>query len=187
MTKTARGYLIEDFAIIILSIFAAVILIKTQVLTEFLTDAQEYTLLGSFFAGMFFTSIFTTAPSVVALAEISQIQPILVVSFVGALGALVGDLIIFRFIKDRLSEHLMELMKHQIEGTRLMFKHHLKFFRWITFFVGAVIIASPLPDEVGIGLLGLSKMSMKWFVPIAFIANFIGILLVALVANSLVN
>ncbi len=185
MTKTARGYLIEDFAIILLSIFVAVILVKTQVLTHFLASAQEYTLLGTFFAGMFFTSIFTTAPSVIALGEIARIQPILVVSAVGAFGALIGDLIIFRFIKDRLSEHLMELMKHQIEGSRVKFKHHLKFFRWVTFFIGGIIIASPLPDEIGIGLLGLSKMKMQWFVPIAFLGNFLGILLVALVANAI--
>ncbi len=119
MNKKARGFLVEDFAIIILSIFAAIVLVQTQVLANILATAQEYKLLGSFIAGMFFTSIFTTAPSIVALGEISQMQPILHVAFLGALGALIGDLIIFRFIKDRLSEHLMEMIKHQIAGTKL--------------------------------------------------------------------
>lgn len=185
MTKTVRGYLIEDFSIIFLSVFAALVLIQTQVLTNLLASAQEYKLFGSFFAGMFFTSIFTTAPSIVALGEISQMQPVLHVAFFGALGALAGDLIIFRFIKDRLSDHLMEMMKHQIAGTKLMFRHHLTFFRYLTFFIGGIIIASPLPDEIGIGLLGLSKMSMKLFIPIAFFGNFVGILIIGLIANSL--
>ncbi len=185
MNKKARGFLVEDFAIIILSIFAAIVLVQTQVLANILATAQEYKLFGSFFAGMFFTSIFTTAPSIVALGEISQMQPILHVAFLGALGALIGDLIIFRFIKDRLSEHLMERIKHQIAGTKLKLRHHLTFFRYLTFFVGGLIIASPLPDEIGIGLLGLSKMNMRWFIPIAFVGNFIGILLIGLVATSL--
>jgi hypothetical protein len=185
MTKTARGYVIEDIAIIVLSIFTAIILVQTQVLANILSSTQEYKLFGSFLAGMFFTSIFTTAPSIVALGEIAQMQSVFIVAFFGALGALIGDLVIFRFIKDRLSDHLMELVKHQVAGTKLKFKHHLTFFRYLTFFVGGIIIASPLPDEIGIGLLGLSKMNMKWFIPVAFIGNFVGILLIGIVANAL--
>jgi membrane protein DedA with SNARE-associated domain len=185
MTKTARGYLLEDIAIVILSIFAAIVLVQTQILAQLLASTQEYKLFGSFLAGMFFTSVFTTAPSIVALGEIAQMQPVVQVAFMGALGALVGDLIIFRFIKDRLSDHLMEMMKHQIAGTKLKFRHHLTFFRYVTFFIGGIIIASPLPDEIGIGLLGLSKMNMKWFIPVAFLGNFIGILLIGLIATAL--
>ncbi len=185
MTKSTRAFLIEDAIIILLSIFVAVILVKSQVIVTLLESLEDYMLMGSFFAGLFFTSIFTTAPSIVALAEISQMHSIIPVAFFGALGALIGDLIIFKFIKDRLSDHLMETMKHQIDGIKFSFRHHLKFFRWVTFFIGGIIIASPLPDEIGVGLLGLSKMNMKWFVPVAFIGNFIGILFIGLVANSL--
>lgn len=185
MTNTARGYIIQDLIIIGLSIFVAIVLVKTQILVSFLSSTQEYELISSFIAGIFFTSIFTTAPSIVAIGEISQMHPVIYVAFFGAIGALLGDLIIFRFIRDNLSEHLMEIMKHQIEGTKLTFKHHLKFFRWVTFFAGAIIIASPLPDELGIGLLGMSKMSMKLFIPIAFIGNFIGIVLIGLVAVAI--
>ncbi len=185
MTQKARGYIIEDIIIVVLSIFAAVVLVQTQILAQILASTQEFKLIGSFVAGMFFTSIFTTTPSIVALGEIAQMQPVLHVAFLGALGALIGDLIIFRFIKDRLSDHLMELMKHQVAGTKLKFRHHLTFFKYLTFFVGGIIIASPLPDEVGIGLLGLSKMNMKLFIPIAFLGNFVGILLIGIVANAL--
>ncbi len=187
MNKITRDYLIQDGLIIVFSIFIAIILVKTHVLITLLQSTQNYELFGSFFAGLFFTSIFTTSPSIVALAEISQIQPIGYVAFFGALGALAGDLIIFQFIKDRLSEHLMELMKHQIAGVKIVFKHHLIFFRWMSFFVGGLIIASPLPDEIGIGLLGLSKMNMKWFIPVAFLGNFFGILMIGLFANAFMN
>jgi hypothetical protein len=184
MTDKARGYIIQDIVIIILSIIVAIVLVKTQLLVSFLKSTGQYELIGSFTAGLFFTSIFTTAPAIVALGEIAKMQPVLYVAFFGALGAVLGDLIIFRFIRDNLSEHLMEIAKHQIAGTKMKFRHHLHFFRWITFLIGGIIIASPLPDEIGVGLLGFSKMSMKWFIPIAFIGNFVGILLIGLVANS---
>ena len=185
MTEKIRGYLIQDFLIVTMSIFFAILLVKTQILTIILDASPNYKILGSFIAGLFFTSIFTTAPAIIAIGEISQIQSVLHVAFFGALGAVVGDLIIFRFIRDKLSDHLMELMKHIIQGAKVTLRHHLKFFRWITFFIGGIIIASPLPDELGVGLLGLSKMSMKVFIPIAFFGNFIGIIALGLVANAL--
>jgi hypothetical protein len=185
MNKSARGYLIQDLMIIIMSIFLAVVLVQTHILADLLSTTKDYGLLGSFVAGLFFTSIFTTAPSVVALGEISQMQSVIQVAFVGAAGAMLGDLLIFQFIRDKLSEHLMELMKGEISDAKRKFRHHLKFFRWLTFFIGGIIIASPLPDELGVGLLGLSKMNTVWFAPLSFLFNFIGILIVGIVANAI--
>lgn len=185
MNKSTRGYLVQDLMIIIMSIFLAVVLVQTQILAQIISTTKEYGLLGSFIAGIFFTSIFTTAPSIVALGELSQMQSVIQVAFFGAAGAMLGDLLIFQFIRDKLSEHLMELMKDQIAGAKRKFRHHLKFFKWFTFFVGGLIIASPLPDELGVGLLGLSRMNVVWFAPLAFLFNFIGIIMVGLVANAL--
>ena len=185
MNKSTHGYLVQDFMIIIMSIFLAVVLVQTNILEHLLSTTKEYGLLGSFVAGLFFTSIFTTAPSVVALGELSQMQSIIQVAFVGAAGAMLGDLLIFQFIRDKLSEHLMDLMKDELSGAKRKFRHHLKFFRWFTFFIGGLIIASPLPDELGVGLLGLSKMNTVWFAPLSFLFNFIGIIMIGLVANAL--
>ena len=185
MNKSIRGYLVQDLMIIIMSIFLAVVLVQTNILEHLLSTTKDYGILGSFVAGLFFTSIFTTAPSMIALGEISQMQPVIQVAFVGAAGAMIGDLLIFQFIRDKLSEHLMNLMKDEIAGVKRKFRHHLKFFRWFTFFIGGVIIASPLPDELGVGLLGLSKMNVVWFAPLSFLFNFIGIIMIGLVANAL--
>ena len=61
----------------------------------------------------------------------------------------------------------------------------LKLFRRVSFFVGGLIIASPLPDELGISLFGFSKIKMSWFIPLSFIFNFIGIVLIGVVAQAL--
>jgi hypothetical protein len=183
--NSKNGFLLQDIVIIVLSVFVAVILVKTEVLTKILTSTKELELVGSFVAGIFFTSVFTVAPAVATLGEIAQADSIILTAVFGGMGAVVGDLIIFRFIRDRFSEHLMELIKHQGAGKRIKALFKLRFFRWLTFFVGGLIIASPLPDELGISLLGFSKMKTLWFIPLSFTFNFIGIFLIGLIVKNL--
>ena len=92
---------------IILSIVVAVILVKTGTLKSLLTSAQEWEILGSFLAGIFFVSVFTVAPAAVVLVQIAQANSILLVAIFGSLGALVGDLISFRFLRDSFSKSLL--------------------------------------------------------------------------------
>lgn len=180
-----NNLLIKDLAIILLSIFIAVFLVKTHVLTNILTSTKELELLGSFIAGMFFTSAFTTAPAIVTLSEIAKTNSVIQTALFGAMGAVIGDLIIFRFVRDKLSEDLMKLISHNDSGKRIKAILKMRFFRWFTFLIGGLIIASPLPDELGIGLLGFSKMKAWRFVPFSFTFNFIGILLIGLIAKTL--
>src|SRR3989344_5750951 len=44
--------------------------------------------------------------------------------------------------------------------------------------VGAILIASPLPDEIGVSLMGLSKISTIRFVILSFVLNATGIFLI---------
>lgn len=168
-----------------MSVLIALILAQTDVLVRVLTSTKELELIGSFIAGMFFTSVFTTAPAMVTLGEIAQVQSLVLVALFGAAGAVVGDLIIFRFVKDRVSEHLMAISKEQGGARRMKSLLKRKFFRGFTFFLGGLIIASPLPDEIGISLMGISKMKLPLFVALSFMFNFIGIAMIGLAARAL--
>lgn len=177
--------LIQDLLIIVLSVLFAIYISKTGFLERILTATGEVQYLGSFIAGIFFTSVFTIAPAMVALGEISQISHPLTVAISGAVGALIGDLIIFHFIKDRFSVHIVNIMRAYKPGKRFkdVFKSHI--LRKGSILLGGLIIASPLPDELGISLLGFSKTNDKWFVAISLAFNFIGIAIVAIIAQSL--
>jgi hypothetical protein len=175
----------QDLGIVALSVAVAVLLIKTNALGNILASTQGIKFLGSFVAGLFFTSIFTTAPAIVALGEISQGYSLLLTALAGAMGAVAGDLLIFRFVRDRFSGHLLELLRVRGGGRRVRHLFKSKSFRWLTFLIGGLIIASPLPDELGISLLGFSKMKTSVFVTLSFVFNFIGILLVGLAARAL--
>jgi len=177
--------LLQDIAIIALSVLGAIVMIKADVLSSILDSVLGIKFLGSFIAGIFFTSIFTTAPAIVTLGEIARSNSLFFTAFFGAMGALIGDLIIFRFIKDRLGEHLIELLRHEKGWKRINALFKLKYFRWLTFLAGGLLIASPFPDELGISLLGLSKARMSVFIAISFFFNFVGILAIGILARAL--
>lgn len=185
MTNKNTNFISQDLSIIFFSILFALILIKTSALSVILDGAIGLRWLGSFVAGMFFTSVFTTTPAIISLGTIASKGSILSTAFFGALGAVVGDLVIFRFIRDRLSDHLTVLMEHTSYWKRVKALFRLRYFRWGTFLLGGLIISSPLPDEIAISLMGLTKMNTRTFIPISFAFNFIGILIIGFVARAI--
>ncbi|MEK7580169.1 MAG: hypothetical protein AAB465_00940 [Patescibacteria group bacterium] len=180
-----RNNLVRDFVIIFLSVVVAVILAKTGIFKSLLGSTQELGILGSFLAGIFFVSIFTAAPATVVLAEMAQTNSILLMAFFGGLGALLGDLIIFCFVKNNLSEDFLYLIK-KTKSERLMSIFRLKLFRWLIPLLGAIVVASPLPDELGLMMMGLSKMKTALLIPLSFLLNSLGILIIGLIAKAII-
>ncbi len=183
--KRYGGGLMRDILIIVASIFIAVILVRTHTLANILLQTKEMEYFGSFVAGLFFTSVFTTAPAIVTLGQIAEANNIWATAFFGAMGALIGDLLIFRFVRDELTAHLLDALRHGPGLKRFRTLMRARHFRWFTIALGGLIIASPLPDELGISLIGLSKSSWKFFIPMSFTFNFIGIVLIGLAARAI--
>lgn len=173
----------RDVGIVVLSITVAIILAQTGVLVGILTSTQEWKIFGSLVAGMFFVSAFTAAPAGVVLFEIAAANSIWEVALFGGIGGLIGDLLIFRFIKDSLAEDVCWLIQ-KTKQERLIGIFHRKLFTWVIPFIGALIVASPLPDEIGLAMMGLSKMKMSIFIPISFALNFLGILIIGFFAQG---
>jgi hypothetical protein len=168
--------LARDFFMIVVGIVFAFILSKLGIIDAVVSIFRDYYIVACFVSGIFFTSIFTIAPSSVTLVHLSKTAPIPSVIFWGALGAMFGDLILFLFIKDRFADDLKKVFKPT--SVRYLLKSfHLGFMRWLSPVIGALIIASPLPDEFGITLLGMSKMKISILLPIAFVMNMLGIYL----------
>ena len=182
MNAREKRHLIQDFIIVSISVLFAIWLSQNNTIETFLSKTAGFSVLESFIAGMFFTSAFTTAPAIVVLGEISQTSSVLLTAFIGALGALFGDLILFTFVRERFSDDLFSLIGKK-ETRRIKHIFERKLFRWFSPFVAALIIASPLPDELGILLLGMVKTKTGLFVPFSFFANFTGILIIAAIAS----
>ncbi len=183
--KRGERHILTDIGLILMSVLVAIVLARTHALTELLTSTKGLELLGTFVAGMFFTSIFTTAPAMAILGEIALSQSVFVTAFVGAVGSVLGDLLIFKFVRDRVAADILELLREEgmLRRARKIFR--LKHFRWLTLLAGVLLIASPLPDELGIALLGFSNVNARYFVTLSFIFNLLGILGIGLTARML--
>ncbi len=180
-----RKRLYADFLILLVSILVAIFILEESFIKQFIYSLGDYRWLGIFISGMFFTSLITTAPSIALLSEFAQTTPIFPMALIGGLGAVVGDYIIFRFIKDRVSKDVEYLFSFsQKKRFKQIFKTHL--FKFLVPFIGALIIASPLPDEMGIAMMGISKTKDKYFLLISFVMNSLGIYIIGFVSKLLV-
>ena len=180
--KKKGGYaLFHDVLFITLGIAVAIALSKSGALDLVLSLLSDYHIIASFIAGVFFTSVFTLAPASVALARIAESSPLHSVAIWGGLGAMFGDLILFFFIRDRFAEDIKSVFKKSTVK-RFMHTFHFGFLKWLAPVLGALIIASPLPDEFGISLLGMSKIRTAVLMPVSFIMNVLGIYLLVVFA-----
>lgn len=183
-TKRSEFALLEDFLMIVIGIVIATTLSRVGFIDLVISLTREYYQIPTFVAGMFFTSAFTLAPASVTLVNISQSAPTYGVVLWGGLGAMIGDLILFLFIRDRFADDIKKALrpKHMRIFMRSM---HFGFMKWLSPIVGALIIASPLPDEFGITLLGLSKLKIMVLLPIALVMNMLGIYLLVTFSHFL--
>jgi hypothetical protein len=179
----ARLHRARNVFLIAVSLYVAFELLRTGVIEAWVMAASLHIIPGSFIAGALFTSLFTVAPATVALAEMGHVASPWLVAAVGAAGAVVGDLFLFMFVRDAVArEAPLFLNNSQRRRIRVIFKR--PFLHWLLPTFGALIILSPLPDELGLALMGISRIRTAWFVPISYAMNFLGILAVALVGRA---
>src|SRR3989338_4560540 len=172
--------------ILIAGLVGAVWLLKSHIIASVVAGLGEYTEIGAFVSGLFFTSMLTTVPAIVALSEVSHYMPIWHLALLGGLGALMGDLLIFRFVRSGLVERIVRAAcspRMQRFGRAIAAGPP----GWMPTLIGAVVIASPLPDEVGLLMMGLSNIRLLQFVPLSLIANTAGIYLIAIATQTLVT
>ncbi len=177
MPNPEANNLRRDLAIVLLSCVVAYYLYANDIVGHLLAQMPNAKLISAFVAGFFFTSVFTIAPAGVALFEIARFNSIYLVALVGAIGGVLGDIIIFKLVRDHLTEDFLALIKKETHRARLRRLFQTGLMKFSLTVLGGVLIAAPFPpDEVGLSLLGLSKIKTSAFVPISFCFNFIGIL-----------
>ncbi|MBI5728240.1 MAG: hypothetical protein HY984_00625 [Candidatus Magasanikbacteria bacterium] len=173
---------------LLFSILVAIVLFRTGTL-DYLTHAlRGYAYLSATVAGFLF-AISVTAPTAglyfVALGQ--GLNSYAVVLF-GATGAMAADIIMYRFIKDGLLEEFKLIIEavlapHHRERMEAITEHRV--FVWIVPFVASALIASPLPDEIGLALFSLINFHPKYLSIIAFVLNAAGIATLVFIGHSL--
>lgn len=168
----------KNLTLFFLSILFALVLSRFEAFHTFLLNLGELGYVGAFIGGMLFISTFTVATGAVILLVFAERLSPIEIGIIAGLGAVVGDFTIFRIVKDNLTSELSAIYDHIDSKHHFTKVLHSKYFSWSLPVVGAIIIASPFPDEIGVSLMGISKMKTYQFLFISFILNAIGIFLV---------
>lgn len=182
--KRWKSWHYKNTSLLLVSLVALYYLANKPTVDNIIRSVGELGYLGAFITGIFFVSTFTVAPAAVVLYHLADYLHPLEVALLAGAGAMVGDYIIFRFMKDRIFDELRPLL-------RLFKKMHVKalfkspYFGWVLPFTGALIIASPFPDEVGVSMLGMSKVRTWQFFLLALCLNAVGIFLIVTAARAL--
>ena len=180
MKKTLK-WRYKNTTLLAISIVALFFLADTEIAHALIRQIGSYGYTGALITGIFFVSTFTVAPASIILFHLAQeFNPVLIALSAGA-GAVIGDMLIFRFLKDGIFEEIRPLIT-KFHGSYLAALFRTPYFAWIVPVIGAVIIASPFPDEVGIGLMGLSKIKWWQFALLAFVLNSVGIFVIVTLA-----
>lgn len=168
----------KNITAIFVGIALAVILSQIDTFHSFWLHLGRFGYIGAFVAGIFFVSTFTVATSTLVLLTLAKTLSPIEIGLVAGLGTVVGDLAILRFVKDGLASEIESIYNHFDDDHHLEKLFHSKYFNWTLPIIGAIIIASPLPDELGISLIGMSKMNTYRFALMSYLLNSVGIFLV---------
>lgn len=170
--------------LLIVSVIVLFYLAGTPLVDHVVAAMGELGYIGSLITGIFFVSTFTVAPAVIVLYNLAEVLNPLIVALSAGAGAVIGDFLIFRFFKDHVFEELRPIFKRLGDGPLLRIIS-TPYFAWILPVAGALIIASPFPDEIGIGLMGIARMKTFQFLLLAFVLNSAGIFFIVTLARSL--
>ncbi|MDO8621514.1 MAG: hypothetical protein Q7R31_04530 [Candidatus Levybacteria bacterium] len=173
-----RSWKYKNLTFAFLGVVVAIILSRIEIFHIFLLNLGSLGYFGAFIAGILFVSTFTVATGALILFTLAKTLSPVEIGLIAGFGAVFGDFTIFRFIKNNLTKELETIYNHIDSNHHFMKVLHSKYFSWTLPVVGAIIITSPFPDEIGVSLMGISKMKTYQFLLISFVLNAIGIFLV---------
>ena len=175
-----RKKLIRDGVIILVSVLVAISIHQSNYLESLLKGSYGiYFALGAFLTGIFFASTFTVAIAASVFWTFGQTHNPLLIALIGGFGAFVGDSFIFKFLRDDLINDFeyLEKLFPQTTAKRIL---HSKLTLWLAPIVAAILIASPLPDEVGLLMLAGIRLKYQHFFMLSYSLNTAGILIISL-------
>jgi hypothetical protein len=159
-------------------VIVATFLFNFEVSASLLDYVASFTYVGAFIGGLFFSLGFTS-PFAAALFIKLNPQNFLLALFLGALGGMLSDMFIFKFIKFSMNKEFDRLKK---EPTLLFWEKKIdktlkpKLSHYLMFTLAGFLISSPIPDEAGIAILeATTKINPKKLALISFLCHAVGI------------
>lgn len=172
------------FFALILTIIIAILFFSNKSITspENFLIIENY--LSSFTMGIMYAYSFTAAMATGALLVVADQQNIFITGIVAGLGALIGDLLIFKFVRNTFNTELKDLEKTKpLKKARKFLKEHSKL-NLVIPLLAYFIIASPLPDEIGVTIVAAYRdTTTRTFSIISYLLNTTGIFIVLILGK----
>lgn len=165
----------------LISLAVGIFILGSPQLHSAITHLGNFELIGAFVTGFFVIMTFTVIPSLAVLLTLSETMNPFLLSILAGAGGMCGDYLLMQYFRSETDE----LLSDKTLRNHLFLKRVLnsRIFHWLGPLIGAIIVASPFPDELGITLLGISKLETKKFLLLTFVLDTIGIFLIITIGN----
>jgi len=184
----------KNLIILALSFVFAYYMLRNPQIISFIEGLGNFGYPAAFLLGLLFTYAFTAVPATVAIFSLGEILNPILIALIGAVGSVIGNYIIFKLVRDRLVKEINMLSKEVKNltkpGSVLFFWEEIRIRIWraiskskvwnvlVPVFAG-FILASPIPDEVGVAIFGAVKFNPEKFIVVSYLLHFVGILAIA--------
>jgi uncharacterized membrane protein YdjX (TVP38/TMEM64 family) len=172
--------------LLIFCIILAYFIFKNPSVNSWINNLDSLSYFGSFIAGILLAFGFS-APIAVGFFITLKTGNLILTAIIGGLGALLADLIIFNIVKITFNDELRRIRKTRImkEIEKILEKDlGKKLEHYLLYAFAGILIATPLPDEVGVSMLaGLTHIKQKILAIISFILHTIGIFIILLLST----
>lgn len=166
-------HLIVDISFISLVVFLSAVLVSTDLEQRILSNFKGNEFWAYLIGGIFSVNFITAVPAYTFFHKIVTPDNFALVLLGLALGSVIGDTLIFNFIKFRIVENIIRIFKTNEKVSKII-KTRKQYIRLILVFLGGLIIMSPFPDEIALLLMGFSRIKNLYFIPISLILNLLG-------------
>ena|SRR3989344_2440542 len=174
-----KKFLYPKITVLIFCIVLSYVLFSSEKLTFWLDNLNQFNYVSSFIAGLLFSYGFSAPFAVGFFLKLNVSNP-LPLALVAGFGALLSDLLIFKLIKFSMMDEFNRIKKTKpLKLVNFLLKKRFgsRALSYLSAIFAGIIIASPLPDELGVSMLsGLTTIKLHKFAVISYICNTFGIL-----------
>ncbi len=176
-------------AALILVVIFAYLIFRLEGVQSFFNGLGDIGYVSVFCGGMLFAFGWGAPFGVAILATVAENVNVLVAGIIGGFGALLSDYLLFKFIRLTFNDEIQRFRNSRaftfIDGV-LLHRFPPKLIRYLSWGFAGFVIASPLPDEIGVSILAsIATVDEKTFAVVSYVLNTLGILAV-LAAGSVV-
>jgi len=157
-----RSHRSRNIFLLLLGLFFTYLLYRSSLFPSLISFLVRFGYLGGLLGGFLFSSTLTALVGLLLILSLAPHLNIFGLVSAAALGAVIGDIVIFYFIRNKI-DHDSSFAPQLFTRYHLTKLFHSRYFSWTLPIIGALIIMSPLPDELGISLFSVSHVPVEEF------------------------